>query len=387
MYRFPQMIYIIGLLSLQFFLTQSLFPQAPKIDNSDSLHIFIIAGQSNAINIHSNAKDLPAALIDTSVYFYYHCGMPPDRNIPFFSTSDNKWTKLSIQRQKPFLGSNEYFFGPEMTFISSLRNLYKNLAVIKCAYGGSNLAEDWKRGSIKGNMLYKIMLDQIGNACRLFDSVGFDYSFEGFLWIQGEADAANQSYAKAYLNNLNSFINGVRADLKSPQLPFVLSRLPVKQPYPYLSLVRNAQEQITNGIDYIKVIDTDRLELDKDSVHFISSGMIKLGSLLASGFRNLITSNSENISELNVGRYELRQNYPNPFNPVTYISFSIPESKFVRLKIYDILGREVSVLLNKQLEAGEHKIRFEDHFLPGGIYIYSLQAGQFRDSKKLLLLK
>ncbi|MGE5682071.1 MAG: T9SS type A sorting domain-containing protein [Bacillota bacterium] len=85
--------------------------------------------------------------------------------------------------------------------------------------------------------------------------------------------------------------------------------------------------------------------------------------------------------------YELRQNYPNPFNPVTYISFSIPESKFVRLKVYDILGREVSVLLNKQLEAGEHKIRFEDHFLPGGIYIYSLQAGQFRDSKKLLLLK
>jgi hypothetical protein len=84
---------------------------------------------------------------------------------------------------------------------------------------------------------------------------------------------------------------------------------------------------------------------------------------------------------------ELLQNFPNPFNPVTTITFSIKEDLFVELKIYDILGREVDVLINGQLTAGSHSINFNASNLESGIYFYEIKTNKFRAQKKLLLLK
>ncbi|MDP4175845.1 MAG: T9SS type A sorting domain-containing protein [Bacteroidota bacterium] len=86
-------------------------------------------------------------------------------------------------------------------------------------------------------------------------------------------------------------------------------------------------------------------------------------------------------------RFELGQNYPNPFNPSTTISYSIPKKSIVELKIYDMLGREVSTLINKMQNAGDYKVQFNGSSLPSGIYIYTIQAGEYRTSKKLTLLK
>jgi parallel beta-helix repeat protein len=97
-----------------------------------------------------------------------------------------------------------------------------------------------------------------------------------------------------------------------------------------------------------------------------------------SGIANKINSVSE---------YRLEYNYPNPFNPVTTIGYSIPKASYVELNIYDMLGREVTSLLRKEQAAGEYKVQFDGSSLPSGIYIYSIQAGHFRDSKKLVLLK
>lgn len=85
--------------------------------------------------------------------------------------------------------------------------------------------------------------------------------------------------------------------------------------------------------------------------------------------------------------FNLAQNYPNPFNPVTSIAYSIPKLSYVELKVYDLLGREISVLVSKEQSAGEYKVQFNASSLPSGIYIYTIQAGQYRDSKKLMLLK
>lgn len=85
--------------------------------------------------------------------------------------------------------------------------------------------------------------------------------------------------------------------------------------------------------------------------------------------------------------YSLSQNYPNPFNPSTNISYSIPVGQYVSLKIYDILGKEVDVLVNQYKTAGTHTVQFNGALLPSGLYIYTLQGGQYRESKKLLLLK
>ncbi|MCU7497419.1 MAG: T9SS type A sorting domain-containing protein [Ignavibacteria bacterium] len=85
--------------------------------------------------------------------------------------------------------------------------------------------------------------------------------------------------------------------------------------------------------------------------------------------------------------YALGQNYPNPFNPSTTISYTISKGSFVELKIYDMLGREVTTLVNKEQNAGEYKVNFNASGLPSGVYIYSIRAGEFRDSKKLALMK
>lgn len=86
-------------------------------------------------------------------------------------------------------------------------------------------------------------------------------------------------------------------------------------------------------------------------------------------------------------RYTLCQNYPNPFNPLTTISYSISQQSFVELKVYNMLGLVVSTLIHKTQSAGDYKVQFDGSSLPSGAYIYTLKAGSFRDSKKLLLLK
>ena len=85
--------------------------------------------------------------------------------------------------------------------------------------------------------------------------------------------------------------------------------------------------------------------------------------------------------------YELEQNYPNPFNPATTISFSLPSRSFVSLKVFDALGREVSILLAKELPAGTYSLQWNAVDLPSGVYFYRLQADDFIETKKMILLR
>ena len=95
--------------------------------------------------------------------------------------------------------------------------------------------------------------------------------------------------------------------------------------------------------------------------------------------------------------FSLDQNYPNPFNPSTTISYSIPASLFVTLKIYDVLGNEVVTLVNSEKPKGSYEVKFSTtggsaaggdvYNLPSGIYFYRLQAGSFVETKKMILLK
>jgi uncharacterized delta-60 repeat protein len=86
-------------------------------------------------------------------------------------------------------------------------------------------------------------------------------------------------------------------------------------------------------------------------------------------------------------QFELEQNYPNPFNPVTNIEFSLPGLSFVNLTVFDILGREVSVLVNRHLNAGKYKYDFDASKLPSGIYFYRLRSGNFSEVRKMNLIK
>ena len=85
--------------------------------------------------------------------------------------------------------------------------------------------------------------------------------------------------------------------------------------------------------------------------------------------------------------WALYQNYPNPFNPSTIISYQIPLMSFVRLKLYDVLGREVMTLVNEKQNAGSHSVSFNAANLPSGVYFYRLQAGNYTATKKLVFIK
>jgi len=85
--------------------------------------------------------------------------------------------------------------------------------------------------------------------------------------------------------------------------------------------------------------------------------------------------------------YFLGQNYPNPFNPTTVINYSLPKSGFVTIKVYDVLGKVVTTLVNENKPVGNYKVEFNANKLTSGIYFYRMEAGNFIESKKLLLLK
>jgi photosystem II stability/assembly factor-like uncharacterized protein len=119
------------------------------------------------------------------------------------------------------------------------------------------------------------------------------------------------------------------------------------------------------------------------------------GGIISNNNPGIILQTNPPLSEVSAS-YKLYQNYPNPFNPVTIIRFQIPNSEngkwkiengVVTLKIFDILGKEIETLVNENLKPGTYEVKFDGSKLASGIYFYTLTAGEFKGTKKLILLK
>ena len=85
--------------------------------------------------------------------------------------------------------------------------------------------------------------------------------------------------------------------------------------------------------------------------------------------------------------FALHQNHPNPFNPSTVINFALPEASYVRLAVYDVLGREVKTLVDGQLDTGNHQVRFDAAGLPSGTYLYRIETPGFVEARIMHLAK
>jgi hypothetical protein len=110
------------------------------------------------------------------------------------------------------------------------------------------------------------------------------------------------------------------------------------------------------------------------------------GGLRRRSLSEIITS-ADPVASASPCEFVLQQNYPNPFNPSTTIRFELPKSSDVKLGVFGILGREVSVLVNERRDAGVHEVKCDGSKLASGVYFYRLQAGSFIDVKKFILLK
>jgi subtilisin-like proprotein convertase family protein len=129
-----------------------------------------------------------------------------------------------------------------------------------------------------------------------------------------------------------------------------------------------------NGLWRLQIVD----DLGGDSGYLVQWCVtIQYDNLLANG----------NNGSLIPQAFSLKQNYPNPFNPSTRITYELPKAEIVKLVVYDILGKEIVVLQNGFKPAGTHIIEYDASNLASGVYFYRIEAGEFTDVKKMLLVK
>lgn len=159
-----------------------------------------------------------------------------------------------------------------------------------------------------------------------------------------------------------------------------------ENPWSSWSLVGYKNGNVTEFIDY-EIIGAFQAEVYtaeyKIRAKDVNNHYSSYSNVVTVEFRELakITSEKNNFD------YNLEQNYPNPFNPTTTISYAIKTAGEVTLKVYDMLGTEVASLVSERKEPGNYSVAFNAANLPSGIYVYKLSAGNFVESKKLLLLK
>ena len=137
---------------------------------------------------------------------------------------------------------------------------------------------------------------------------------------------------------------------------------------------------VTDGARSVYAVDVDGDgDIDVLSASFVDDKI--------AWYENSGSVGVESISNEIPSEFNLNQNYPNPFNPATIIRFSIPEESFVRIKVFNTLGEEITTLINENIVAGNYEVEFDASKLPSGIYFYKLQSETFIETKKMVLLR
>lgn len=148
--------------------------------------------------------------------------------------------------------------------------------------------------------------------------------------------------------------------------------------------ISSANHFTTTGLHYAHLI------YQQDSVpgSGVNGAPNSLARMMYARIRTTDPIGVKNISSEIPREYALMQNYPNPFNPATTIRFALPKDSRVTLKVYDLMGREVATLVsNAMLNSGLKEIKFDGSNIASGIYLYSIKAGDFTDTKKMVLIK
>ncbi len=192
--------------------------------------------------------------------------------------------------------------------------------------------------------------------------------------------------------NFSLFLVNEEIDLKLYELPPV----PPTGGFDIRFASGRIAENLENREQYIMMSGIDypiKVRIENISIRLMDESNKIIDADLKSGDEFIITNESINkllvqfSNSVTPNEFLLEQNYPNPFNPSTKIKFTIPKESNVQLNIYNVLGELVSTLVNEQLNAGYHEYSFHSSNLASGIYIYRIKAGDFVDTRKMVLLR
>lgn len=269
-------------------------------------------------------------------------------------------------------------------------------------------------GTIEGNGNYRISNSAIassggGLSQQLMVVFRENYQNSGD-WDLVSA-RSNDAGSTWYLNYIDAYSSTTD---RIPNLGVIVSRKGVEDEY-YVSYSLGSVDSIMSTKSNNGVTNYWDQRVRMDGIYPTNFGSSSVGitntpdervtvwsSLISSTNFNLIgsfwpqlPSSIEDESEINPNSFHLYQNFPNPFNPSTKIKFVVPsviasgakQSQFVTLKVYDVLGNEVAILVNEEKPAGNYEINFDAGSLSSGVYYYRLVSGSFIETKKMILLK
>ncbi len=276
-------------------------------------------------------------------------------------------------------------------------------ATVKYDASGSQLWAARYNGT--GNNIdegHAIIIDPYGNSYVTGFSMGTstNYDYATLRYDQ----MGNQLWVQRYNSSTNGIDKAWDIDLTKRTCPGIGD-------YPCwnFDIYVTGQSQSSTGYDYLTT-KYDENGVVKWSCRYTSSGnyedvskvlvmrddlpYIFMGGRLNNDYgivqvSTRYTGNDNNFSLNNQKpeSFSLSQNYPNPFNPTTVITYQIPKDEFVEVTVYDLLGKQVSKLVNEFQTSGNYNISFDASNLPSGTYVYTIKAGSYVESKKMVLMK
>jgi hypothetical protein len=234
---------------------------------AEPVSVHIVAGQSNAVGSLTDAADLPPSPLDSQVGFYW-----------IHHSYSGHIVTLQPQ-DTSFLEGVDLGFGPEMTLGRQLADQTTRTAlIVKVAFGQTSLAQSWRPGD--GSM-WGLLQSSLDEVFKELEDAGLSCSVDGFYWVQGEADMV-EPFAAAYEQNLDAFIDALRAEPAIGRVPFVIARSgnPVSSNGPEVrEAVRTAQTDVARRTPATWWVDTDDLT-STDEIHDDGPGQVVLGERL-----------------------------------------------------------------------------------------------------------
>ncbi len=228
--------------------------------------IYLVGGQSNAVGWGTNKSGLPVSL------------QGDQTDVQFFNGTGGSWGYLA-----PGSGNTADAFGPEITLGRTLadENPTRNIALIKYAVGGTDLAIEWNPDDAGINQ-YDHFMTTFNNAVGSL-AVGDTYTVKAMAWMQGEKDSGDASKAANYQANLANLINHVRADTGAADMHFSVGQLAYHATSTYWTTVQNAQAAVAANDPNVSLVVT--AGLPQDAIHFTNDGQQTLGERFAAAIQ------------------------------------------------------------------------------------------------------